>query len=161
LKAEVRSALIVIGVLGVVLASCAKIPTPEEANDAVLALECGAKGQRLESYFHLSAAGGGTTQVLTQIGSQDFVTLARAMCDADRQAAMTTLAAEVAREVAQQSQHDRVMVEETRKSIVDLAQQKAWGAPAEDNYVQELICNAVRKLVEELSTKKKTKAKAA
>ena len=27
-----------IGVLGVVLASCAKIPTPEEANDAVLAL---------------------------------------------------------------------------------------------------------------------------
>ena len=33
-----RSALIVIGVLGVVLASCAKIPTPEEANDAVLAL---------------------------------------------------------------------------------------------------------------------------
>ena len=33
-----RSALIVIGVLAVVLASCAKIPTPEEANDAVLAL---------------------------------------------------------------------------------------------------------------------------
>ena len=33
-----RSALIVIGVLGVVLASCAKIPTPEEANDAVLVL---------------------------------------------------------------------------------------------------------------------------
>jgi uncharacterized membrane protein YdjX (TVP38/TMEM64 family) len=38
LEAEVRSALIVIGVLAVVLTSCAKIPTPEEANDAVLAL---------------------------------------------------------------------------------------------------------------------------
>jgi uncharacterized membrane protein YdjX (TVP38/TMEM64 family) len=38
LEAEVRSALIVIGVLAVVLASCAKIPTPQEANDAVLAL---------------------------------------------------------------------------------------------------------------------------
>jgi uncharacterized membrane protein YdjX (TVP38/TMEM64 family) len=34
----VRSGLIVIGVLAVVLASCAKIPTPQEANDAVLAL---------------------------------------------------------------------------------------------------------------------------
>jgi uncharacterized membrane protein YdjX (TVP38/TMEM64 family) len=38
LEAELRSALIVIGVLAVVLASCAKIPTPQEANDAVLAL---------------------------------------------------------------------------------------------------------------------------
>jgi uncharacterized membrane protein YdjX (TVP38/TMEM64 family) len=33
-----RSALIVIGVVAVVLASCAKIPTPQEANDAVLEL---------------------------------------------------------------------------------------------------------------------------
>jgi uncharacterized membrane protein YdjX (TVP38/TMEM64 family) len=35
----VRSGLIVIAVLSLVLASCAKIPTPEEANDAVLALQ--------------------------------------------------------------------------------------------------------------------------
>jgi uncharacterized membrane protein YdjX (TVP38/TMEM64 family) len=34
----VRSTLIVIGVLAVVLASCAKIPTSQEANDAVMAL---------------------------------------------------------------------------------------------------------------------------
>jgi uncharacterized membrane protein YdjX (TVP38/TMEM64 family) len=34
----VRSGLIVIGALAVVLASCAKIPTPQEANDAVLVL---------------------------------------------------------------------------------------------------------------------------
>jgi hypothetical protein len=34
----VRSALIVIAVLSLVLASCAKIPSPQEANDAVLAL---------------------------------------------------------------------------------------------------------------------------
>ena len=33
-----RSGLIVIGVLAVVLASCTKIPTPQEANDAVLVL---------------------------------------------------------------------------------------------------------------------------
>jgi uncharacterized membrane protein YdjX (TVP38/TMEM64 family) len=33
-----RSTLIVIGVLSLVLTSCAKIPTPQEANDAVLAL---------------------------------------------------------------------------------------------------------------------------
>ena len=33
-----RSGLIVIGVLAVVLSSCAAIPTPQEANDAVLAL---------------------------------------------------------------------------------------------------------------------------
>ena len=33
-----RSALIVIGVLSLVLASCATIPTPQEANDAVLVL---------------------------------------------------------------------------------------------------------------------------
>ena len=38
LEAELRSALIVIGVLAVVLASCAQIPTPQEADDAVLAL---------------------------------------------------------------------------------------------------------------------------
>jgi uncharacterized membrane protein YdjX (TVP38/TMEM64 family) len=33
-----RSTLIIIGILSLVLSSCAKIPTPEEANDAVLAL---------------------------------------------------------------------------------------------------------------------------
>jgi uncharacterized membrane protein YdjX (TVP38/TMEM64 family) len=38
LEAEVRSALIVIGVLALVLASCAKIPTPQEASVAVLTL---------------------------------------------------------------------------------------------------------------------------
>jgi uncharacterized membrane protein YdjX (TVP38/TMEM64 family) len=37
-EAEVRSGLIVIGVLSLVLASCATIPTPQEANDAVLVL---------------------------------------------------------------------------------------------------------------------------
>jgi uncharacterized membrane protein YdjX (TVP38/TMEM64 family) len=36
--AVARSGLIVIGVLSLVLASCAKIPTPEEANDAVKTL---------------------------------------------------------------------------------------------------------------------------
>jgi uncharacterized membrane protein YdjX (TVP38/TMEM64 family) len=35
---QVRSGLIMIGALSVVLASCARIPTPQEANDAVLAL---------------------------------------------------------------------------------------------------------------------------
>jgi uncharacterized membrane protein YdjX (TVP38/TMEM64 family) len=38
LEAEVRSALIVICVLALALASCTKIPTPQEANDAVLTL---------------------------------------------------------------------------------------------------------------------------
>ena len=33
-----RSTLILIGILSLVLTSCAKIPTPQEANDAVLAL---------------------------------------------------------------------------------------------------------------------------
>jgi uncharacterized membrane protein YdjX (TVP38/TMEM64 family) len=35
---EVRSGLLVLGALAVVLASCATIPTPQEANDAVLTL---------------------------------------------------------------------------------------------------------------------------
>jgi hypothetical protein len=34
----VRSGLIVIGVLSLMVASCARIPTPQEANDAVLTL---------------------------------------------------------------------------------------------------------------------------
>jgi uncharacterized membrane protein YdjX (TVP38/TMEM64 family) len=38
LEAEVRSNLIAVGVLSLMLASCAKIPTAQEANDAVLAL---------------------------------------------------------------------------------------------------------------------------
>jgi uncharacterized membrane protein YdjX (TVP38/TMEM64 family) len=38
LEAEVKSGLIVIGILSLVLASCATIPTPQEANDAVLVL---------------------------------------------------------------------------------------------------------------------------
>jgi uncharacterized membrane protein YdjX (TVP38/TMEM64 family) len=42
LEAEVRSGLIVIGVLSFVLASCATIPIPQEANNAVLVLrKCG------------------------------------------------------------------------------------------------------------------------
>jgi uncharacterized membrane protein YdjX (TVP38/TMEM64 family) len=38
LEAKVRAGLIAIGVLTLVLASCATIPTPQEANDAVLVL---------------------------------------------------------------------------------------------------------------------------
>jgi hypothetical protein len=38
LEAEVRSNLIALGVLSLMLASCAKIPTAQVANDAVLAL---------------------------------------------------------------------------------------------------------------------------
>ena len=38
LYTKVRSRLILIGVLSLALAACAKIPTPQEANDAVLAL---------------------------------------------------------------------------------------------------------------------------
>jgi uncharacterized membrane protein YdjX (TVP38/TMEM64 family) len=38
LEAEVRSGLFAIGVLTLALASCATIPTPQEANDAVLVL---------------------------------------------------------------------------------------------------------------------------
>jgi uncharacterized membrane protein YdjX (TVP38/TMEM64 family) len=38
-ESNVRSGLIAIGVLSLVLASCASIPTPEEANDAVLTLK--------------------------------------------------------------------------------------------------------------------------
>jgi uncharacterized membrane protein YdjX (TVP38/TMEM64 family) len=38
LEAEVRSGLIVICLLSLALTSCAKIPTPQEANDAVLTL---------------------------------------------------------------------------------------------------------------------------
>jgi hypothetical protein len=38
LEAEVRSGLVAIGVLTLALASCATIPTPHEANDAVLML---------------------------------------------------------------------------------------------------------------------------
>jgi uncharacterized membrane protein YdjX (TVP38/TMEM64 family) len=38
LEVEVKSGLIAIGILSLVLASCAKFPTPEEANEAVLAL---------------------------------------------------------------------------------------------------------------------------
>jgi len=37
-KAHVRSAVIVIGVLSLALSSCGRIPSPEEANDAVLTL---------------------------------------------------------------------------------------------------------------------------
>jgi uncharacterized membrane protein YdjX (TVP38/TMEM64 family) len=37
-EAPVRSALVAIGVLSLVLASCATLPTPQEANDAVLTL---------------------------------------------------------------------------------------------------------------------------
>ena len=37
-EATIRSPLIVIGLLSLVLASCARIPTPQEANDAVLTL---------------------------------------------------------------------------------------------------------------------------
>jgi uncharacterized membrane protein YdjX (TVP38/TMEM64 family) len=39
LEAEVRSGLIVIGVLSLVLAACTTIPTAQEANDAVLTLQ--------------------------------------------------------------------------------------------------------------------------
>jgi uncharacterized membrane protein YdjX (TVP38/TMEM64 family) len=38
LEAKLRSALVVVGVVALALASCATIPTPEDANDAVLML---------------------------------------------------------------------------------------------------------------------------
>jgi hypothetical protein len=123
-------------------------------------VRCGSEGKKIEFLCQISSKGG-TTEVLIQIGPQDFATVVGAMCEADRQSAMTTIAAQLAREVAQQLTRDATLIQEARKSVVDLAQKKVWQAPAGDNDSQRLICNGVRKLVEELSPEVKMKGKAA
>jgi hypothetical protein len=124
-------------------------------------VRCGSEGNKIEFLCRIKSKGGGTTEVLVQIGSQDFATLVGAMCEADRHSAMTTMAAALAREIAQQTGRDATLVQEARKSVVDLAQEKVWQASPGDNDVQKLICNGVKKLVEELSRKVKPKVKAA
>jgi hypothetical protein len=124
-------------------------------------VRCGAEGKRIEFLCQISSKGGGTTEVLIQIGAQDFATIIATMCESDRQSAMAAMAAELVREIVQQPSRDAALAQEARKAVVDLAQKKVWQAPAADNDAQRLICNGVKKLVEELSPKVKQKAKAA
>ena len=116
---------------------------------------------KLELYFEMSSKGGGTTAVLLQIGPKDFAALAKTMCAVDRQSAMAAMAAELAREITQQPEHEAALVQGARKSVADLAQEKIWQAPAGDNDAERLIWKGVSKLIEELSVKQKPKSKAA
>ena len=121
---------------------------------------CSAK-DKIELLLKISSKGGGTTEVLVKIGPRDFATLIKMMCAVDRQSTMNTMAAELAREVAQQPERDAALAQGARKAVVDLAQKKVWQGPVGDRDVKNLILNGVRKLVEELTPKEKPKTKAA
>jgi hypothetical protein len=115
-------------------------------------VSCEANDDKIELRFKMSAAGGGTTDVLLRIGAGDFATLVKTMCLVDRQSAMMSMAAELASEVAGQPNHDVELMQRARESVVDLAYEK-FRAPQGDVDAQLLIVDGVEKLVEELSTK--------
>jgi hypothetical protein len=124
-------------------------------------IKCGKNGKKAELYCEISSKGGGWTAVSIQIGSQDFSALIQSMCEADRHSAMMTLVTELTREITKQPERDAVLVQETQESITELARCKYMEAPHENDHVEHLVYKGVEKLVEELSPRKKRKAKTA
>jgi len=87
--------------------------------------------------------------------------LLKAMCAVDRQSAVSSMATELALQVTRQPEHDAALVLNAKKSVVTLAEKKMQQAPFGEDDAERLIFKGVKKLVEELSPKKKQNVKAA
>jgi len=124
--------------------------TARRWNEETQEVSCDAS-DRIELRFEMSAGGRGTTEVLLKSGPQDFSTLVKTMCAVDRQATMTTMATELAREVTEQPEHDETRLRRGQTSVVDFAQAKLLHIAAGNDDVEWLIYERVKKLVEELS----------
>jgi len=134
--------------------------TARRWNQETRDVSCEANGDKIELRFSMSASGG-TTDVLLQIGSRDFALIAKTMCMVDRQSAMISMAAELAREVAEQPNYDGGLMQRAQRAVIDLAHDKLLQAPQGEDDAQWLILNSVKKLVEELSPKQERGANAA
>lgn len=124
-------------------------------------VRCEADGATVKFRFEMSSKGGGTTAVQLEVGPRDFTTMVEAMCAVSRSTAMKVIAAELAKEVAKQPEHDVALKRTVLKSVVDLAHDKYIQAPMENDDKERLIHGEVQKLINELAPNKKPDARAA
>jgi len=100
--------------------------------------------------FCMDSKGGGTTVVYVDIGPRDFVAFIETMVEVDRQAAIATMSAEMARQVAEQPVHDARTAAKARNAVRSAARQKYLDAPSENRDTELLISQRVKRLVDEL-----------
>src|SRR5690606_1935110 len=100
--------------------------------------------------FSMGSKGGGVTVVHLNIGSSDFAAMLETMVEADRQAAMSAMSAELARQVGKQPLHDVKTASEARTSVLNAAHDKYIEAPAGNDEAEGFIYKQVEKLISEL-----------
>src|SRR5437773_2335579 len=79
-------------------------------------VQLGADKTNLSLKFSLNSKGGGVTDINLVIGAADFDAIVKNMVSADRENAMRTMAATLALEIENQSAHDRITIQDARKS---------------------------------------------
>jgi hypothetical protein len=100
--------------------------------------------------FAMDSKGGGTTIVRMDVGPTDFPQILQSMTAADRQAAMTAMSAELARQVDAQPAHDAKTRTDAREAVRRLAQEKYAAAPSGNDETERFIFQSVKKLLAEI-----------
>jgi hypothetical protein len=98
--------------------------------------------------FRIDSKGGGQTEVELNIRPKDFSALLRAMADTNRETTIHAIGEELARQIAQQPQHDRRLAQAVRQGLIDLAKQRYDSAPDDDKDAKTILYG-VRRLIEE------------
>ena len=109
--------------------------------------------------FSMDSKGGGVTRVHVNIGPDDFEALVATMVKADRQKAMDAMAAELARQVAEQPEHDARAAAAARDAIRRLAHEKYLNAPADDDETERFAETQIKKLIAEIEAPEAAKGK--
>jgi hypothetical protein len=100
--------------------------------------------------FNMSSKGGGYTDLLVEIGPDDFPTLLEAMSLVDRQAAMQAMSLELSRQVRTQPDRNNELRKQTAESIRHLAERKFIRTPSGQDERERTVRDGVSEIVSEL-----------
>ena len=114
-------------------------------------VQLGADKTNLSLKFSLNSKGGGVTDINLVIGAADFDAIVKNMVSADRENAMRTMAATLALEIENQSAHDRITIQDARKSVVEAAKEAYMSAPQGRDHAEKLTLDMVEQLVDDLA----------
>ena len=100
--------------------------------------------------FSLPSKGGGITEICMEVGSADFRHIVSTLLRGDRRTAMREMASALARELEQQTDHDRAVARVARDSVLEAARKAYAKAPKGRNHAERLTRDMVQELVEQL-----------
>lgn len=109
--------------------------------------------------FNISAAGGGETSLMVDVGEQDFSALLSAMIQLAPEGLLPQMANAFAQHMADLPKREAALVKKGREEVLNKARQNYVDAPFGNNEVEEFVHTRVEKLVRGLEPKPAVPAK--